>query len=105
MIPIVRFGFASCDNAMLKRIVTALLCVAAEDIDESSVTFALGANRGLPDPDVLVRVGPSHTNMGFLPWQIRLTEIHQLDGLRGVRWDDFFGVLRRYSKCEQRFGK
>ena len=86
-------------------IITALLCVTAEDIDESSVSSALGANRGLPDPEVLVRVGPSHTNMGFLPWQIRLTEIHQLDGLRGVRWEDFFGVLRRYSKCEQRFGK
>ena len=39
---------------------------------------ALAANRGLPDPDVLVRVGPNaHTNMGFLPWQIRLTEIYQ----------------------------
>ena len=77
----------------------------AEDINENSVSGALEANRGLPDPDVLVRVGPSHTNMGFLPWQIRLTEIYQLDSLRGVRWSDLYGVLQKYSKCEQRFGR
>jgi len=79
--------------------------ITADDISEDSVSGALEANRGLPDPDVLVRVGPSHTNLGFPPWQIRLTEIYQLDSLRGVSWSDLYGVLSKYSKCEQRFGR
>ncbi len=79
--------------------------LAAEEIDQVAVERHLEANEGMPDPDVLVRIGPAESNMGFLPWQIRLTEIHQMESLEDVRWSDLFTVLIKFSRCEQRFGK
>ena len=75
------------------------------EIDESAVQAALATNRDMPEPELLVRLGPVDSNLGFLPWQVRLTEIHALDTHRGVRFSDYYQVLRKYSKCEQRFGK
>lgn len=34
----------------------------------------LGTN-GFPDPDLILKFGPVDSILGFLPWQIRLTEI------------------------------
>jgi hypothetical protein len=45
------------------------------------------------------------SNAHFLPWQTRLTEIHSLESLRGLRLQHLIDILRRYSGCEQRFGK
>lgn len=76
-----------------------------EDVNENAVSGALEANRGLPDPDVLVRFGLARSNMGFPPWQLRLTEIHDVDTHLGVDVQDFHLVLSKFSKCEQRFGQ
>lgn len=76
----------------------------SESLDESLLGSALTANRGLPDPDVLMRFGLAHSNLGFPPWQIRLSEIHDIDTHREVSLRDFFQVLSKFSKCEQRFG-
>ena len=79
--------------------------LAASAIGEGELEGALSANRGLPDPDLLVRLGRLDSNLGFLPWQMRLTEIHGIPGgHRGVRADEVLRVLCKYSKCEQRFG-
>jgi dehydrodolichyl diphosphate syntase complex subunit NUS1 len=75
------------------------------DVDESVVGGSLSTNAGMPDPDLLVRVGPVESNLGFLPWQIRLTEIHSLETHLGVQFADLLKILKDYSKCEQRFGK
>ena len=76
----------------------------SEALDESLLGSALAANRGMPDPDVLLRFGLAHSNLGFPPWQIRLSEIHDIDTHREVSKHDFFQVLLKFSKCEQRFG-
>jgi dehydrodolichyl diphosphate syntase complex subunit NUS1 len=32
-------------------------------------------SNGFPDPDLVLKFGPVDSTLGFLPWQIRLTEI------------------------------
>lgn len=74
-------------------------------IDEDLITASLTANRGMPDPDLSVQFGPAKSNMGFLPWQTRLTEMHRIESHLYLGWPDLLGVLQDYSKCGQRFGK
>lgn len=75
------------------------------DIDchllENYVTLCHNA----PDPELLVLTGPTYSTLGFLPWHIRLSEILSLSSHYDVCFEDFYNVLARYSKCEQRFGK
>eukprot|EP00095_Tigriopus_kingsejongensis_P005105 maker-scaffold161_size295871-snap-gene-1.28 protein:Tk05105 transcript:maker-scaffold161_size295871-snap-gene-1.28-mRNA-1 annotation:"hypothetical protein SINV_13023" len=52
--------------------------MVARDITEDLVGASLRANHGLPDPDCLIRFGRIQSNLGFLPWQSRLTEMHAL---------------------------
>lgn len=56
------------------------------------------------DPEVLVTLGDVDCTMGFLPWQIRLTEIHPLRNWESAKPADLVNVLRAYSRCQQRFG-
>ena len=75
-----------------------------ENVNETLLTSALSTNRGLPDPELLLRFGMAHSNVGFPPWQIRLSEIHDIDTHKAVARYEFFHVLMKFSKCEQRFG-
>lgn len=77
--------------------------IQIEDVNET--VFETYLNKGLADPEVLLRFGLSHSNQGFPPWQIRLSEIHDLDTHHGVTCGDFFQILLKYSKCQQRFGR
>jgi len=56
------------------------------------------------DPDILLILGKVKSTLGFLPWHIRLTEIHWLPPLKKVGLSDFIESLYKYSKCQQRFG-
>jgi len=56
------------------------------------------------DPDLLIIFGKVKSTLGFLPWHIRLTEIHWLPSLEKVGVEDFFDAFSKYSKCQQRFG-
>ena len=76
-----------------------------DDVNESVIEANLGsANKGLPDPEVLLRFGLAHSNQGYPPWQIRLSEIHDIDSHHGVTYLDFLNILSKYSRCEKRFG-
>ena len=88
---------------LARRVATRDLAPAA--IDEDLVTANLRANRGMPDPDLLVRFGAATSNMGFLPWQTRLTEMHRIESHLYLGWSDLRAVLEKYSNCGQRFGK
>ena len=79
--------------------------LAVADISEGVVSRFLSTNRGMPDPDILIRIGQVDSNLGFLPWQSRLTEMHSIRNLRGVKFDEVYRVFMNFSKCEQRFGK
>lgn len=76
-----------------------------ERINERTVQEFLRTNKGMPDPDLLVRFGLVSSNMGFLPWQVRLTEIHDLPTHKDVAFSQFWDVLGKFSDCDQRFGR
>ena len=77
----------------------------AQDITVSSIGSHLRTNSDLEDPCVLVRLGGLACNMDFPPWQLRLTEMYSIPGLRDVTPDRLVRVLRQYARCEQRLGK
>ena len=51
------------------------------------------------------RLGTLASNVDFLPWQLRLTEMHSIASHRAVAPEQLFRVLRQYGRCEQRLGK
>lgn len=66
---------------------------------------SLLSSHGFPDPDLVLKFGPVDSTLGFLPWQIRLTEIVSLPSHLNISYEDFFSALRQYAACEQRLGK
>jgi undecaprenyl pyrophosphate synthase len=88
------------------KIIFNLFCFQDIDsIDEDLISATLQTNRGLPDPTILIRIGLSSSNLGFLPWQTRLTEIYDWPSLMTFTFQNFFRILQKFSKCEQRFGR
>ena len=79
--------------------------LAQDDINVEMVGKYLSSNQGQPDPCVLVRLGRLASNVDFLPWQLRLTEMFSIPSHQGVTPDKLVQVLRKYGKCEQRLGK
>ncbi|XP_012888233.1 PREDICTED: dehydrodolichyl diphosphate syntase complex subunit NUS1 [Dipodomys ordii] len=76
----------------------------ATDLDVDMLDSLLSSN-GFPDPDLVLKFGPVDSTLGFLPWQIRLTEIVSLPSHLNISYEDFFSALRQYAACEQRLGK
>lgn len=60
---------------------------------------------GQIDPDLVVVVGRPICSLGFLPWQIRLTEFLNIPSLSRLNYFEFRRLLNLYSNCEQRFGR
>ena len=77
----------------------------SETLDEDAFGRALLNKRQLPDPELLIRFGPAHSNMGYPPWQLRLSEIHDIQTHCDTTVNEFMDVMSKYSKCEQRFGR
>jgi len=77
----------------------------------SSLEERMTGEFDFPDPEVVVQLSPIPCLFGFLPWQIRLSEIFPLpdcdaegDPTGASVLQAFTNVLFKYSKCEQRFG-
>lgn len=77
---------------------------SSTDLDVDMLDSLLSSN-GFPDPDLVLKFGPVDSTLGFLPWQIRLTEIVSLPSHLNISYEDFFSALRQYAACEQRLGK
>uniref|UniRef100_A0A8D0C8X2 ditrans,polycis-polyprenyl diphosphate synthase [(2E,6E)-farnesyldiphosphate specific] n=1 Tax=Salvator merianae TaxID=96440 RepID=A0A8D0C8X2_SALMN len=75
------------------------------DMDLNVLENLLSSTNGFPDPDLILKFGPVDSVLGFLPWQIRLTEIVSLPSHVNVSYEEFFSALRHYADCEQRVGK
>ncbi|KAK9411532.1 dehydrodolichyl diphosphate syntase complex subunit NUS1 [Crotalus adamanteus] len=75
------------------------------DLDINILENLLSSTNGFPDPDLIVKFGPVDSVLGFLPWQIRLTEIVSLPSHVNVSYDEFFSALCYYASCDQRVGK
>ncbi|CAG7835920.1 unnamed protein product [Allacma fusca] len=84
----------------------------SKSINESKLDLILNKNYSAwsssagvsSEPDILVILGNIRSTLGFLPWHIRLTEIHWLPKLDIVETRDLLAVLQKYSGCQQRFG-
>ncbi|XP_052603350.1 dehydrodolichyl diphosphate synthase complex subunit Nus1-like, partial [Peromyscus californicus insignis] len=74
------------------------------DLDVDLLDWLLSSH-SFPGPDLVLKFGPMDSTLGFLPWQIRLTEIIALPSHLNISYEDFFSALRQYAACEQRLGK
>jgi len=79
--------------------------IVLNEINENLVGANLQSNKNLPDPCMMVRLGRTATNADFLPWQIRLTEIHSITSHHNVASSQLLDVLQKFGSCRQRFGK
>jgi len=75
------------------------------DISPDLVNSMLHSTKGFPDPDALVRFGQTESLVGYLPWQIRLTEILSMPTHWSIDYESFLGVLHQYAGTQQRLGK
>jgi len=79
--------------------------IVISEINENTIESHLETNKSLPDPSLIVRLGRISSNADFLPWQIRLSEIHSISSHHHVRASELIDVLEQYGSCNQRFGK
>ena len=89
-------------QADIVRSAQRLIATANAQISEETIEAHL--TRLNIDPDLLVRFGLARSNLGYPPWQIRLSEIHDLDS-HFCCPNQFVQVLLKYSRCTQRFGR
>lgn len=88
------------------------LCLSVEnkerspkDISVSMLDSLLRELKNIPDPDLVLKLGPVDSTLGFLPWHIRLTEFISLPSHRNILYEDFLGALQKYGTCQQRLGQ
>lgn len=118
----VSLGANNNENVLLQPLVTVTLMsmedgrgnlvTAARNLCNSSPTKVSQSmvdahllTYGQPDPQVVITVGEPMTTLGFLPWQIRLSEFFATSSLSRFEYNEFRTIFERYSRCEQRCGK
>jgi len=57
------------------------------------------------EPEVLVVHADINSTIGFLPWQIRLTEFFWFPEIQDMELKDFKQILVKYGNCNQKLGK
>jgi dehydrodolichyl diphosphate syntase complex subunit NUS1 len=75
------------------------------DITVSYTDELIRAEFKFPDPDVVFRFGSVESLLGYLPWQIRLTEIFSLPTHSDLHFVDFVDALDTFADVKQRFGR
>ncbi|MFH1890264.1 MAG: polyprenyl diphosphate synthase [Candidatus Kuenenbacteria bacterium] len=83
-----------------------------QNIDDSTKLFseALFASlldtHGLPDPDLIIRLGKEKRMSGFMPWQSVYSEFYFTDALAPeFDEDEYDKALMEFAKRQRRFGK
>lgn len=59
----------------------------------------------MAEPDLLVLFTPTIELSGYPPWQIRLTEIFNVQDNEGVGYQVFLRALYSYGNAQMRFGR
>lgn len=75
------------------------------DVDINTIDVRLKAQTESSDPDLAIVFGDVLSTFGYLPWDLRVTEIHQMYSHHGVTLQEFLTILEKYARCDQRFGK
>ena len=78
--------------------------VSSADLSAETVSEHL-SNRGIPDPELMIRTSGEHRISNFLLWQLAYAEFHFTSTL----WPDFgkenfFNAIRDFQNRERRFG-
>ncbi|ESN98481.1 hypothetical protein HELRODRAFT_192951 [Helobdella robusta] len=75
-----------------------------EDIDVLYVDSLMQKTSGFPDPDLVFRFGSTQSMLGFLPWQLRLSEIFSLRTHKNLGFSEYFNCLDAFADIKQRCG-
>jgi dehydrodolichyl diphosphate syntase complex subunit NUS1 len=59
----------------------------------------------MSEPELLILFGPTVELDGYPPWQIRLTEIYNVQDNQGVGYQVFLRALYNYANAQMRFGR
>ncbi|KAH3736428.1 dehydrodolichyl diphosphate synthase complex subunit nus1-like [Dreissena polymorpha] len=99
-------GFQSIVN-ITRSIYSRVKCkqMKVSEIDPHSLDTVFQEETGYPDPDMVIRFGQTESLLGFMPWQVRLTEILSLPSHQCLEYKTFRSVLLSYGNTQQRFGK
>lgn len=73
-----------------------------KDFDLSDI---LQETHNFPDPELILKFGTVSSLLGYLPWQIRLTEIISHPSHHGFDCMSLLHLLHLFARTEQRFGK
>lgn len=100
-------GHAKFDRVLTQQLSSDKESASTKQITIDQVDETMNKLYGfIPDPDLAVFFGKTCCTMGFMPWQIRLTEFIQISyKLQNLSVEKYLRVLYKYGKCEQRFGK
>jgi dehydrodolichyl diphosphate syntase complex subunit NUS1 len=74
-------------------------------VDPSIIDNVITFPKGLPEPDLAVICGSTHSLLGYPCWPSHLTEIMWLSGHRQCTFSEFHHLLQRYANSQQRHGK
>ncbi|XP_070569095.1 dehydrodolichyl diphosphate synthase complex subunit nus1-like [Ptychodera flava] len=75
-----------------------------KDIEISTLAHQLQGSH-FPDPDVVFKFGQVESVLGFLPFQIRLSEILSIASHRNIDYNTFLAKMIAYAGTQQRYGK
>ena len=67
-----------------------------DEVTQEALGESLDTCKALPDPCLVVTLGPASSTAQFPPWQLRLSEIHRLPSHKGLLPGDLEGVLIRF---------
>ncbi|PIK56654.1 hypothetical protein BSL78_06440 [Apostichopus japonicus] len=73
--------------------------------EEFDLNKWLQATHSFPDPELIFKFGTISSLLGYLPWQIRLTEIISYPSHHGFDYKSLLDLLHVFARTEQRFGK
>ncbi|RIA95670.1 Decaprenyl diphosphate synthase-like protein [Glomus cerebriforme] len=78
--------------------------IKCEDVNVQELDKRLSISQ-FPEPQLLILFSPRIDLDGFPPWHIHLTEIFHVPDNQKFSYSIFLQGLRKYSRCNQRFGK
>uniref|UniRef100_A0A8B8AM55 ditrans,polycis-polyprenyl diphosphate synthase [(2E,6E)-farnesyldiphosphate specific] n=1 Tax=Crassostrea virginica TaxID=6565 RepID=A0A8B8AM55_CRAVI len=76
-----------------------------EDITPTTVDEIINEISHFPDPELVLRFGEGECLFGFLPWQIRLTEILFAGSHHKLGYKALTDLYHKYGETKQRFGR
>lgn len=78
--------------------------ISADDINIELLDAELSESV-MGEPELLILFGPTVELDGYPPWQIRLTEIYNVQDNNGVGYQIFLRALYNYAQAQMRFGR